>query len=103
MKVRFLTPVQHDRNLHAVGETADLPSAAAQALVKGGAAEPVDAAADKAAARADAHAQANAQAAALAKAERWLRLRPRRLQRQPLPALCRLPAATRHPCSKPWP
>ena len=65
MKVKFLSLVQHDRTSHAVGDTADLPGAAAKALIECGAAEAVDASV----ARADAHAKANAQAAALARAE----------------------------------
>lgn len=52
MKVKFLTPVQHDRTSHAVGDTADLPGAAAKSLIDCGAAEEVDTTADRAALRA---------------------------------------------------
>ena len=50
MKVKFLTPVQHDATSYAVGESAELPSAAAKGLISAGAAEQLDPAAAKLAA-----------------------------------------------------
>jgi len=68
MKVKFLSPVQHDARLHQPGETADLPRATAESLIDAGAAEPVDLAAEKAAkakAEADARAQLDSAAGSL--------------------------------------
>ena len=50
MKVKFLSAVAHDNKPFAEGDTADLPTAAAKALIDGGAAEPANAGAEKAAA-----------------------------------------------------
>ena len=47
MKVKFLTPVQHDAANYAVGDTADVPNPAAKLLISTGAAEPFDPAAAK--------------------------------------------------------
>ena len=41
MKVKFLTPVQHDAQLYSEGDTADLPTPAAKQLIDNGAAEEV--------------------------------------------------------------
>ena len=69
MKVKFLSPVQHDRTSHAVGDTADLPGAAAKSLIDCGAVEEVDPAADRAALRAASKAKAEQEAADKAAAE----------------------------------
>lgn len=65
MKVKILTPVQHDARSYPAGEIADLPRAAAESLVDCGAAQPMDTAADRAAAKAEAQARADAEAAQL--------------------------------------
>ena len=57
MKVKLLSPVSHDADKFEVGDTADLPNAAAKALIACGAAEVFDPAAAKAAAKAEAEAQ----------------------------------------------
>ena len=62
MKIKFLSPVSHDADKYDVGDTADLPSAAARELIAGGAAEQFDPAAAKAAAKAEAEALAKAEA-----------------------------------------
>lgn len=67
MKVKFLGPVQHDADLYQEGDTADLPDAAAKALIEAKAA--VDLNAEKAAAKA-AKAEAERLAAEQAEAER---------------------------------
>lgn len=70
MKVKFLTPVQHDGKDFAEGESADLPAPAAKQLIEVGAAESAESAKERAKARADAEAtvkaavDADAQAAA---------------------------------------
>ncbi|MBC7600532.1 MAG: hypothetical protein H7238_16150 [Polaromonas sp.] len=69
MKIKFLTPVQHDAAVYAPGEIGDLPKNAAQILIDGGAAEVFDAAAAKAEADAKALAKAEADALATADAE----------------------------------
>lgn len=62
MKIRFITPVQHDARVYQVGENADLPKAAAEQLIDCGAAERPGASSEKA----DADASAEAEAARLA-------------------------------------
>ena len=56
MKVKFTTPVQHDADVYAAGDTADLPNAAAKPLIECGAAVAFDPAAAKAAAKLEAEA-----------------------------------------------
>lgn len=64
MKIKFLTPVQHDAQSYQIGETAELPGKAANSLIDCGAAEQVDLAAEKEAAKAEAQAKAKAEAEA---------------------------------------
>lgn len=58
MKVKFLSPVQHNADRFEIGDTADLPKPAAEQLIAAGAAETLDAATAKAAAKAKAEAEA---------------------------------------------
>lgn len=58
MKVKFLSPVQHDADRYQPGDTADLPKAAAEQLIAVGAAEVFDPVAARAAAKAKAEAEA---------------------------------------------
>ncbi len=58
MKVKFLSPVQHNADRFEIGDTADLPKAAAEQLIAVGSAETLDASAAKAAARRAAEAEA---------------------------------------------
>jgi hypothetical protein len=44
MKIKFLTPAQHDSDIYAPGDTADLPNAQAKVLIDHGLAESVAAA-----------------------------------------------------------
>ena len=56
MKVKFLTPVQHDTQSYQAGESAELPGKAAKSLIDCGAAEQFDPAAEKLVAKAEAEA-----------------------------------------------
>ena len=58
MKVKILTPVLHDTDAYKEGDVADLPAAAAKALIDCGAAE------ELASSKAKAHAEAAEKAAA---------------------------------------
>lgn len=58
MKVKFLTPVQHDAESFQPGDTADLPTKAANALIECGAVELFDASVAKAEAKVLAEAEA---------------------------------------------
>ena len=65
MKVKFLTPVQHDAQSYQIGESAELPGKAANLLIDCGAAEQVDLVAEKEAAKASAQAQHKEEAEAV--------------------------------------
>ena len=69
MKVKLLTPVQHDATSYAVGESAELPGASAKSLISAGAAEQLDPDAAKLEAAAAAELAEAAAAAALSEAE----------------------------------
>lgn len=74
MRIKFLQPTQHDADVYAIGDKADLPPAAAKVLIAIGHAELNDPAAlkaeakalEEAAAKAEAESKANAEAAAAA-------------------------------------
>ena len=70
MKVKFLTPVQHNLDDFQPGDTADLPQDAARALVQCGAAEEVTSLRSKAQAEAAEKAAAEKLAAEKADAEK---------------------------------
>ena len=65
MKIRFLTPVQHNAELYAPGVVGDLPKKAAQVLIDCGAAEHFEPLWAKAEAESKAKALAEAEAEAL--------------------------------------
>ena len=67
MKVKILTPVLHDTDAYKEGDVADLPAAAAKALIDCGAAEEL--ASSKAKAQAEAAEKAAAEKLAAEKAE----------------------------------
>ena len=69
MKVTFTQPTQHDAKLYMPGDKADLPNAAAKALIDCGSAEAFDGAKTRADAEAEAKAAAKSEADALASAE----------------------------------
>ena len=69
MKVTFTQPTQHDAKVYQPGDKADLPNAAAKALIDCGSAHASDGARTKAEAEAEAKAAAKAEADALASAE----------------------------------